>query len=136
MNKFSISTRTSASALPVLHHWQAFRVNPMKPCFIPMAGPRFWIFIGLLNNTEKITRTAEVVSWDPVAPSVRDATGACYGLGLQAGFTPAMQSWYQRQANLVAAGAWDYTAEMLMFLNQHALDESAASTKFQCGAVA
>lgn len=103
-------------AMHVLHHWQAFQVRPTDICFIPLPGPRFAVFAGLVDYSGLPEVTAKVVAFDPLNRMLSTWSGETYCLGPDSGFTPDMQHWYRQRMAMAAAGARNVTGEVLSLL--------------------
>lgn len=119
MNSLSKAEESSApSYLHVLNHWQVIDLRPIRPCFLPMSGPNFWIVIGWCNATARIVKTSEIIGFEGSDLTARSSAGETYRLGLDVGFTQEMQDWYRRRMSLTAAGARDVTDEALLLLKR------------------
>jgi hypothetical protein len=102
-----------AQPVQVLHFWQVFVVRPTGPCFLPLPGPNFRIFIGMAEHGARIVRTNEIVAFDARTATGKCASGERYQLSAKVGFTEDMQQWFKRRLFLAAAGAADATTDVL-----------------------
>lgn len=118
MSKIWSFQAISGPATHVLQHWQAFKVRPTDICFIPLPGPHFGLFAGLVDYTGLPDVTTKVVALDPKNRMLRTSTGKTYSLGPDAGFTSDMQRWYRQQMALPFAVERDVTQEVLVLLSE------------------
>lgn len=97
----------------VLHHWQAFDVRPIGVGLWPLPGPRFRILVGLLDRSERIKRTPQVLAFDPISRSARSIDGLIYALGPDTEFTESMADRFRGNHLMRAAQAVDVTSDVL-----------------------
>ena len=91
-------------------------MRPTDICFLPLPGPHFAVFVGLVDRTGLPDRTTKVVAFDPANRMLQTNTGETYSLGPDSGFTPDMQHWYCKQMTLPVAVVKDVTNEVLCLL--------------------
>lgn len=116
MNQIWSLQTIDSPAKHVLQHWQAFQVRPTDICYIPLPGPSFAVFAGLVDYTGYPEITAKVVAFDPLNRMLSTWSGETYSLGPDSGFTPDMQHWYRQRMAMAAAGARNVTGEVLSLL--------------------
>lgn len=118
MNKIWHLQHLSESQSQVLNHWQAFEVHPTGVGFIPLPGPNYPVFVGLIGYTGVMKATKEIVAFDPCTRTICSMSGEPYLLGPESGFTADMQELYRSRIWMVAAKAMDVTHEVLSMLEQ------------------
>jgi hypothetical protein len=102
-----------AQPVQVLNFWQVFVLRPTGPCFLPLPGPNFRIFIGMSEHGSHVLQTPEIVTFDAWTLTGKCTSGELYRLGPKAGFTEAMQAWFERRLFLAVAVAADVTIDVL-----------------------
>lgn len=118
-------------AMHVLHHWQAFQVRPTDICFLPLPGPHFAVFVGLIGYNGLPDRTTKIVAFDPANRMLQTKTGETYCLGPDSGFTTDMQQWYRKQLTLPVAVVRDVTHEVLCLLAESTrIDDTPHNLRF------
>lgn len=118
MNKIWHLQHLSESPSQVLHYWQAFEVSPTGVGFVPLPGPNYPVFVGMIGYTDVMKTTTEIVAFDPCTRTVCTRSGETFRLGPEAGFNVDMQERYRSRIWMVAAKAMDVTHEVLSMLEQ------------------